>query len=644
MKQQLQLHVKFVQRIFQQRPIVGAFFYLVVAVSVFILILLNRSPNFLRAISLPLRAGLNLTVGLYFLILYLAFRLRGWSGQLLSLTLTLALFAFPLAALWAIGQSQPTVFNGIVPLFDASEYYGDTLRLLAGQDFSVFSSRRPLFPGLFSVALWASNHNLMTALGILTLITALACFVAAKEIQRTHGAEVAVFVLAILFLFYRYHSGLVMSENLGLPLGALGFALLWRGIANRSNFLVWMGLFLFTLALNARAGTFFMLPLLIIWGGWVFKSSSKNFSWFSFALGTTAVILGFVINMVMFRLLASPSGVPFANFSYSLYGLASGGKSWIYVFESHPNLLQLHEPYQSREIYRMAFDLILHEPTLLIRGLFYNWSMLFSTTWYGAYSFVSGESQTVGMIAQWSMFLLCALGFVRWVRKPDDNLNGFVCVAAIGVLISAPFLPPTDAYRMRPYATSMIVFGLLPAMGLLLGMEALKIPFGEKNGSDNTHLPILAFLVALLLFSSTLGPVLIKNFGEPPRFQQMSCQDGMDLISIRFDPGTYFNVIRQKEPGLDWMPDFHIGRFKSNSHSLADSAMIAWTESVRPGTSIFYTLDFRSMKNVLVVVPTDHLPVGGTLWQICGERETNPDLATYNIFYVQTEAKVAGKQ
>ncbi len=644
MKQTLQSYARSIQHLFEHRWIVSNILCPAFAILIFVFILLNRSPNFLRAISLPLRAGFNLTVVLFLVILYLTFRLRGWPGQLLSLTLTLALFAFPLASLWAIGQSQPTIFNGIVPLFDASEYYGDALRLLTGQNFSTFSSRRPLFPGLLSVVLWVSNHNLMTALSILTLLTALACFAAVKEIQRTHGAEVAVFVLAILFLFYRYHSGLTMSENLGLPLGALGFAVLWRGIANRSNLLVWIGLFLFTLALNARAGTFFMLPLLLVWVGWVFKNSSQKFSWVSFASGATAVILGFVVNMIMFRLLASPSGVPFANFSYSLYGLASGGESWIYVFESHPYLYQLQEPYQSREIYRMAFDLILHQPALLIKGALYNWSMLFSNSWYGAYySFVSGENQIVGIIAQWSLFLLCALGFVRWARKPDDTLNGLVCVAAVGVFISVPFLPPTDAYRMRPYATSMIVFGLLPAMGLRFGMEILKVHLGEKESADNAHLPSLAFLATLLVFSSTLGPVLIKNFGRLPQFQQVSCENNMDLISMRFDPGTYFNVVRQKAPGLDWMPDFHIGRFKSNSHSMADPGMIGWIDSVRPGTSIFYTLDFQSMKNVLVVVPTDQLPVGGTLWQVCGERETNPDLTKYNIFYVQTAAKVVSK-
>ena len=291
----------------------------------------------------------------------------------------------------------------------------------------------------------------------------------------------------------------------------------------------------------------------------------------------------------------------------------------------------------------MAFELIRNEPGLLIEGALHNWSMLFSNTWYSAYSFVAGENATVGMIAQWGMFLLCILGFVRWVRNPSDTLNGLVCVAAIGVFISVPFLPPTDAYRMRPYAVSIIIFGLLPAMGLLFGMEMLKLPVLAGKESEDTRSPVLAFLVTLILFSSTVAPVALKNLGAPPQFQQASCEGDMDLVSIRFDPGTHFNILRQKAPGLDWMPNFHIGRFKRNSHSMADSNMIAWTDKVDPGTSIFYTLDFRSMQKVLISAPTDSLPVAGTLWQVCGEWEPDPTLETYNIFHARIEAKVVAE-
>jgi len=241
-------------------------FRIILSVSVFAFILLNRSPNLLRPISLDARTGFNLTLLLFFLLLYLIFRLRGWVGRTLSFTLTLALFALALAGLWAIGQTQSTVLNGIVPLYDASDYHADAFRLLAGQDLSDFSARRPLFAGFLSGLLWLTGQNLMATLGLLTLITAVSAYIAAQEILITHGPEVAVFVLIILFLFYRHHSGTVMSENLGVPLGTLGFVLMWRGTAQKKNTLFWLGLFVTTLALNARAGAFFILPLLLIWG------------------------------------------------------------------------------------------------------------------------------------------------------------------------------------------------------------------------------------------------------------------------------------------------------------------------------------------------------------------------------------------
>jgi len=610
------------------------------SVSIFALILLNRSPNLLRPVSLDLRTGFNFVTLLLFLLLYITFRLPGWIGRFLSLVLTLALFAFALAGLWAIGQTQSPIFNGIIPLADAGDYYADALRLLAGQDFSVFSARRPLFPGLLSVTLWATHHNLMGALSIFTLIAAFACYIAAKEIQRTSGPEVAVFVLIVLFLFYRHHSGSVMSENLGLPLGTLGFALLWRGTADKKSPMMWLGLFITTLALNARAGTFFVLPLLLLWGGWIFRDTGRTFSWRFFGFGSIAVIAGFVVNLLMVRLLATPSGVPFANFSYSLYGLASGGKSWIYVFQSHPELLALQEPYQSRQIYKMAFALILSNPVLLVKGALFNWSMLFSNSWYSAYSFIGGENQVVQDIAQWSMYLLCITGFVRWFRKPYDALNSLVGVAAIGVLLSVPFLPPSDAYRLRPYAASIIIFGLLPAMGLLFGMEALKLRFVGTPDPVHASPNKIVYFTALLVFVTLVGPVIMKSFGRRPQFGPAVCESGLHLVSVRFDPGTHFSIVRQDEPGLDWMPNFHVGRFMRNAHGLPDTEMIQWAEGIKPLTSLFVTLDYRSMEDVLIVTPTNLLPPPGTLWQVCGEWATEPILKQNNVFNVRTEASV----
>jgi hypothetical protein len=109
-------------------------------------------------------------------------------------------------------------------------------------------------------------------------------------------------------------------------------------------------------------------------------------------------------------------------------------------------------------------------------------------------------------------------------------------------------------------------------------------------------------------------------------------------MSLRFDPGTHFSILRQDEPGLDWMLTFHIGRFRRNAHSLPNPELIQCAESMEPRTSIFYALDYRSWRNILLVVPRTLLPQPGALWQVCGEWERAQDLRTYNIFYIRTNA------
>jgi hypothetical protein len=170
-------------------------------------------------------------------------------------------------------------------------------------------------------------------------------------------------------------------------------------------------------------------------------------------------------------------------------------------------------------------------------------------------------------------------------------------------------------------------------------MELFKLSRPENPSEDVAYPGLLAGLIAAYLFFTLVPPVIIKNTGGMPQFQSTSCESGLDLVSIRFDPGTYFSIVPQKTPGLDWMPDFHIGRFRRNSHDMADQNLIQWTDSMEPGKTIFYTLDYQSMQNVLMVVPTDSLPVSGSLWQVCGEWEEQPDLKRYNIFYARTEAQ-----
>jgi hypothetical protein len=614
-------------------PAAASLLHLLAALTLFSLILLNRSPNLLRPIGMSLRSGFALTMLVTVVLLYITFRMPGWIGRLFALSLTMSLFAFPLAGLWASGQTQSTVLSGLIPLYDAHDYYVDALRLLAGLDFSVFSARRPIFPGLFAVILALTGRNLMAALAVFTAITGLACYLTAREIQRTHGAEPAVLVLTILFLFHRAHSGVIMSENLGVPLGALGIALLWRGAADRSSRLIWGGLFTTTLAVNARAGAFFLLPLVLLWAGWLLRADSRRFSSRFLAAGGTAILAGFMINFLLVRMLATPSGVPFANFSYTLYGVAAGGHSWHYVFETHPELLALQEPEQSQRIYQLAFELIRRQPVLFAQGALHGWQALFSDTWYSIYSYVSGGNRAINLIARWGLYLLSALGIYRWFRDRSDPFNSLMMTAALGIFISVPLLPPTDAFRMRPYAASMAVFGLLPAMGLVFVLERFGRGMFVKPEDQLPSRAWTAGLAGVLIVSLLAGPLIVKASGKAPALPSPACETGADSLLIRFDPGASVNILRQNQAFLDWMPDFHVSLFRLNAHALPDLYLAEWLEGATPPFSMFYTLDHRSNRKALVFVDTRLLPAPGTLAELCGKWETDPQLAIYEIFH-----------
>ena len=55
-------------------------------------------------------------------------------------------------------------------------------------------------------------------------------------------------------------------------------------------------------------------------------------------------------------------------------------------------------------------------------------------------------------------------------------------------------------------------------------------------------------------------------------------------------------------------------------------------EEVGPYTTMFYTLDYRLYKNVLVMVESDTLPKPPAFLEVCGKWERDPDIEMFNIF------------
>src|ERR1043165_9340102 len=75
------------------------------ALLLFALILLNRSPNLLRPLSMNVMFGFGFTIPLVFGVLLLSFHIQGWSGSLFRLVASLSLFSLALAGIWSAGYT-----------------------------------------------------------------------------------------------------------------------------------------------------------------------------------------------------------------------------------------------------------------------------------------------------------------------------------------------------------------------------------------------------------------------------------------------------------------------------------------------------------------------------------------------------------
>lgn len=569
---------------------------ILLATGVFVYILLDRSPYPVRPIAIQARLGFTIVLPFIFILLLLALRIEGFKGQLIALCTITALFALSLAGLWASGYSDSVIISGLLPWSDADGFYDDARRLLEGWELTHISARRPLFSGLFAVLLGISHQNLQAALAGFALLNAFSCYLLAREIRRTHGALTAAFTLTLIFFFYRRFSGAVMTENLGLPLGVLGFALLWRGATIRDTWLIPTSLLMTTLALNARAGAFFVLPALILWAGRMWRIKSL-LHWKLVGLGCAAIACGFLLNAFVFHFTgASSRGVPFSNFSYTLYGLARGGERWNVIFDRCPELFNIPEPEHSRRIYQLAFDEIRHQPMNLAKGMLKQWQLLFSTTRYGAYSFVVGETLTPARrIVNLALFFLALAGlFFCFQKRNVSQYASLMLFMTAGVLISIPFASPQDAYGMRAYAASMPFFALLPALGLtgaaqlllpvqkeqkrsrialflrsLCGLQPAQQSGAQSQSTPHTKADIATPLSLLLILFLVASPVLTRTLSAPSSFARVDCPGGQTSLYTRYSPGSYVNVVREDVFLLDWLPNFHLKPLRAQHSRVA---------------------------------------------------------------------------
>jgi hypothetical protein len=560
-------------------------------------------------------------------LLYLAYRPSGRIGTLTSFNATLILFALQLSGVWRSVKSGSFAIGGLLPMSDASNYYLGARRLLEGGDLSVIASWRPLFSGMLATLLGLTQQNLQLTLAILVLINAIACFFLAREIQKSHGTVSGILLLTLLFLFYRNYIGLAMTENLGLALGTVGLAILWRGTINKQINLCLFGIFVLTLALNARAGAFFILPALILWGAWCFRGSSR-FSVRFLVSGVGVVLLGFILNSIVFKAIGSPNTSANSNFSYTLYGLLVGGR-WDTVFTDYPQLRTLGDIERAKKVYELALETFRAAPLNLVSGLLRAWKQFFFDNFI--FSFV--KSTQVNLTLQ----LLGFIALANCYRQRQSPIASLFLAMTAGIFFSVPFVPPWDA-GIRPYAATIPVFSGFPALGLTFiaqKMEWHKLIQIPPQKSSSRVLLIFSFGLILLSVGS---PIATKMLSYPSQLGDLSCRVGTKLIYVRNSAGSSINLVADDAIKRSYVPNLRIGDFRSGLDSLLKSSNFSRSEiakelaMVPPNSTLTNQIDLKNDAIVWTIADTNIMPKRSGIVGVCGTPTTNIATKNHGVF------------
>jgi hypothetical protein len=589
--------------------------------------------------GLLLRYDAKVTLLLAAVAACLAFSPKGRLGTMLGLGLVLILFALPLSGLWARGVSEANIVSGLLPWMDASAFYRDAQRLLEGGLLSSFSARRPLFTGLLAFLLGLAQRNLQAGLAILVLINAVACYLLARQIQRTHGTLAGAATFILMFVFYRRFIGTALTENLGVALGCLGFALLWRGGWKGKLWDMLPGLLLLTLALAARAGAFFVLPLLVVATGWILRGA-KRYSTRIALLALAAVGLGFLLNMLLFLTLASPNSVPFSNFPYVVYDMAVGGKGWTQVRVDHPEVNNLVEPEVSRKIMQLALDEIRRNPANLVSGVLKAYRVFLATNKNSIFGFFGGDKQSVALVGRILLLILSALGlgFSLFKRKEPGYL--LLVMGAGGILLSVPFVPPWEADSMRAYAATMPFLAALPAVAVYFFISKVKpltflVAPRQIAGSDG--LLILGSFMAILVI---IGPVVTKMSGHPAQFGQITCPVGSEPIYARLSTGSVVHIVDDGTARQTWLPAIRFSDFETNIHDFGYSEVAGELNSLTLPATLANVMNLQDGDTAWLVVNTTLIPPTPRILVMCGKWSDGPGKA-YHFFYAASVQEVS---
>jgi len=444
-----------------------------------------------------------------------------------------------LAGVWSAGKSISFAAAGFYQVSDASGYWFCSNAL---GDMGTFGGewcqRRAIYPTFLSGIALLGGRNIFGTLLLQALIVSAAIFVFVRKISPHVGAVGATVGAAVLFRFATAHLfPLTATENAGLVFGCVGFALLLKASENRLLTWVVAGIAMVSIALNARAGAFFVFPCLVLWAGiaaYVFQQ--RVWQWVVAA--SMAILVGFALQAALVLAVGGNPGHSHGNFSYTLYGLSVGGKGWSQVYKDHPEVSRLSDSAASKAIYALAWDNLITQPALFLEGLSKNVSLFLSN---GIYNYaILGRWVVLIKVCWWLAWIPMLLNY----RNPTYLM---MALSSLGVVLSVPFLLMDGGGRI--FAVTVAVEAMQLGVGVYFAGRVLRHGlkgFFISTQEQEVHKPggvtflqgYMEPLAGLLLLTILVIPFTpLRHLQAQEKVEVAECTKGEYTVATRIGKG-----------------------------------------------------------------------------------------------------------
>jgi hypothetical protein len=469
-----------------------------------------------------------------------------------------------LFASWERGGASWFTIGGVVPWSDAYAYFGGAQRLLFDGQLDGFNSRRPLHATFLASELAFTNLDLRKVLVIQAVLLGVASYLAARAVARDLGPLAGLALFAGIYGFARVGVQTVMSETLGVTMGALAFAALWSAVRRRNVWLVAGGLFLLTFALNFRSGPVLLLLTLPLAFAWLLRGK-RRVHWQVLGLSLAAVILALSANYIaIFTFHGDRQNLNSAA-NYWVYGMAQGRPgwsqpvTWAQVYADHPEIIDMSEAERSRFVADRAREALRDHPGTVARSYVEGgWNYVIATGDY-----ITAPLSAYRVIAYAIALVLAAVVLLaRWRASSRRVLLDVILFG--GVLLALPTLVGAWPYDDRaPWGWGTVGAGsYLPwwfgaAVGALAYVAFILVGTDRLRVDRQLWLGAVA-LVTIAVIMPILGDDTVRIFAVAVPFLALSAALAVAVIE-RVPFPRHVSITEPAAPGPDtsrrvWAP------------------------------------------------------------------------------------------